>query len=188
MNARRLSPTRESPSLTAAVWTLLAASLALNLARRATYQKALPTEAAPLRVRLDSMNVVSETGEPASISFRSQPLPTILYYFSATCVWCDRNWASVRALEQRTQGKYRFIAVTSDRLTRTAKIPVHGYGMLPNAVRTAIHAGGTPHTYIISTDGVVTQSWPGAYQGRTRTAVERYFGVRLPELLNVPLR
>ena len=40
-------------------------------------------------------------------------LPTVLYYFSPTCGWCERNWDNVRALSAAAPGRYRFIGLSS---------------------------------------------------------------------------
>jgi len=42
--------------------------------------------------------------------------------------------------------------------------------------------GGTPQTLVISSDGHVQKNWMGAYAGATKSEIEAYFEVHLPEL------
>ena len=41
--------------------------------------------------------------------------------------------------------------------------------------------GATPTTILISREGKILREWSGAYVGSTKTAIEGYFRVRLPE-------
>ena len=39
--------------------------------------------------------------------------PTILYHFSPSCSWCERNWENVRTLIRETRGRYRFVGIST---------------------------------------------------------------------------
>lgn len=119
-----------------------------------------------------------------------QPLadrPTIFYYFSATCGWCDRNWPNIEALVRQTSGRYRVVGVAA-----TAEIPaaVHDRA-IPLPILTSVDADilaaygfrGTPQTVVIGQDGRVLKSWTGAYQGDQAESVANFFGVTMPGLL-----
>ena len=51
-------------------------------------------------------------GRPATISYRSDELPTILYVFKPSCGWCTKNLQNIKALAERTKGKYRVIGLS----------------------------------------------------------------------------
>jgi hypothetical protein len=119
------------------------------------------------------------------LDFASVRVPTILYFFSSRCGWCERNWNSVAALEVATRGGYRFAAVTTEdgeRRDRARGLPVPTYWSLSERDRAAYKLSSTPHTLVVSPDGRVLASWAGAYTGATREKVERYFEMQLPEL------
>ena len=42
--------------------------------------------------------------------------------------------------------------------------------------------GGTPQTILVSPQGKVLRNWSGAFAGRQRDELQRYFPVRLPEI------
>ena len=54
---------------------------------------------------------VDVSGRPRTIAFPAD-LPTVVYFFSPTCGWCERNWANVAAIARRSDGRFRFVAVT----------------------------------------------------------------------------
>jgi hypothetical protein len=171
-----------------AVWTLLIVSLGLNLLQNQRLQgTAHAREQLPLPgTRLPAIDVVSAGAQEMRLEYNAQSLPTILYYFSPSCGWCERNWNSVSALERATRGRYRFVAVTTAgetaRRDRASRLPVPTYWGLSESQRLAHEFAGTPHTVAVSPDGRVLQSWSGAYVRNVRVDVERYFQVQLPEV------
>jgi hypothetical protein len=111
--------------------------------------------------------------------------PTILYFFSAACGWCERNWANAAALERGTRDRYRFLAVSASGedvapIVRRHRLPFELYPALSRSYRGALGLAGTPHTLVVSPDGRVLESWVGAFNGRVLADVARYFRVDLP--------
>jgi peroxiredoxin len=111
-------------------------------------------------------------------------VPTVLYYFSPTCVWCEKNWSNVGALVSGTEGRYRVIGLATqapdaafirDRhiafpiLTGFSKQTLQSFGL-----------GGTPQTLVISPEHRVLKTWSGAFVSRQAKTVERFFDVQLP--------
>ena len=58
------------------------------------------------------INVKGLNGEPSSITYQGDGLPTILYIFSPRCLWCASNLENAKALASGTNGRYRFIALS----------------------------------------------------------------------------
>jgi hypothetical protein len=170
------------------VWILLLVSVGVNLLQNQRLNgAALAREGFPRPgTRVPRIDVVSSNGQPASFGYGADGRETIMYYFSTQCGWCERNWASVSALERATRGRYRFLAVTTAgdgvRQTHAGRLPVVTYWGLPQSQRAAYQFGGTPHTVVVSPSGHVLRAWSGAYFRQVKTDLERYFQVRLPEL------
>jgi peroxiredoxin len=130
------------------------------------------------------LHVTSLDGHPVEIAYREQPV--ILYYFSPTCPWCERNWINIKAVLAATQGRYRFVGLTSATnagpFLRQRGLTFEVYtGISPDAER-VYHLGGTPHTVVVSTDGRVLHAWAGVYSGSQQAEVEQAFGATLPGL------
>lgn len=110
--------------------------------------------------------------------------PTLLYYFSPTCGWCERNWANVQALQEGAQGRYRVVAVSSERglaeYARRHHLTLDVIEGISEDVRTAYAFYGTPHTVVVDAVGVVTHEWKGAFSPRIARQIEDLFGLSLP--------
>lgn len=122
-------------------------------------------------------------GQRIAINF-DHTVPTILYHFSPTCSWCERNWENVKALVAQTKGRYRFVGISQKRVTpgflRERSLDIDVAAELDIGVAERLLLGGTPQTIVVSTTGIVLQTWTGAFIGRQLNAVQRVFGVRLP--------
>jgi peroxiredoxin len=128
---------------------------------------------------------VAVGGIPITIEYPNT-LPTVLYYFSPACSWCERNWANIRALVAETKGRYRFlgvspVAVTPDFMRQHQLDFETATGISPEVAKQYAF-GGTPQTMVISADRRVLHIWSGAYTGLQRQEVEGYFGIQLPGL------
>jgi hypothetical protein len=175
------------------VFVLIVASMTLNLVQAHQLRTRIRTPSANphIGLRVPAIDVKTADAKPIRFDYSTPQQPTILYYFNPSCSWCERNWQAVEALERGTRGRYRFVAVTTadrDRVNDHA-FPVATFWAWHEAGRRAYQLGGTPHTLVIGSDGRVVRSWVGAYIRNTRSDLERYFQVRLPEVaLRVPLR
>lgn len=166
---------------------LLVGSVALNVLQanrlkelvepRPGVQPLLGTTAPPLHVKaLD--------GRPVEIRFDERP--TILYYFSPTCGWCEKNWLNIKALVAGTQGRYRFVGLSTsldvEAFLRERRLSFEVYAGLSPEVARAFQFGATPQTVVVSETGRVEHVWVGAYTPRQQQVVETTLGVVLPGL------
>jgi hypothetical protein len=122
-------------------------------------------------------------GAAVNVEFRGA-VPTVIYYFSPTCGWCERNWTNVKALSGSANGRYRVIAVTSARGLRayvdSRHLEVDVIEGMSENTRRSFAFGGPPHTLVVSPEGLVTHEWRGAYTPRMERQIEELFGILLP--------
>jgi peroxiredoxin len=124
------------------------------------------------------------TGVDKHFVFRSSELPTLLYVFQPSCVWCQRNASSINSLVAQSAGKFQVVglSLSSEGLTEFIErhqmtFPV--FTDLPVNVAEAYHLGMTPETIIVSPDGTVLKSWGGAYSGAAGPSIEKFFSLRI---------
>jgi peroxiredoxin len=186
------SPNRSRRLLTLVgrhAWTaLFACSLMLNLVHAQRLRASHAAEIASVRegTMLPPLDLVSSNGRRAQLRYGEHELPTILYFFSPACGWCERNWNNVVALERFTRGRYRFVPLSTtsdvDRLRAAHGITFEVYSGLSEELRRAHGFAGTPHTILVSPNGRVMKAWAGAYNERLSREIEGVFQVRLPGL------
>ena len=126
------------------------------------------------------------SGREVKVGYRDSRLPTVVYVFSPSCGWCERNSANVRALVSQAKSNYRFIglSLTSDGLSNyveTHNFSIPTYSDPSNATRTQYRLSSTPTTLVIAPSGKLLKIWAGAYLGTTRADIEHFFSVRLPD-------
>lgn len=114
--------------------------------------------------------------------------PTLLYYFSPTCAWCERNWGNVDALADAAKGRFRVIAVAGEADLRAFRENhplrnVEVFGGLSVADQGRLALTGTPHTLVLSAQGIVSHDWAGAFQGKAARELEELFDITLPGVL-----
>jgi peroxiredoxin len=130
-------------------------------------------------------------GQPRSIDF-AEGLPTVLYFFSSTCSWCERNWANVQSLVKASAGRFRFVGVSTERdlreFARTHEIGFEIVAGIPDSAVQAFGFGPTPHTVVVSSQGRISVEWTGAFEDKRKRAIESFFEVELPGLLPKPSR
>src|SRR5262245_36567075 len=150
-------------------WTLLlACSLVLNVVQSQRIRASHLAQPGTLRggTTLPPLDVVASNGQRVELRYTAEDLPTILYFFSPTCGWCERNWNNVAALERLTRGKYRFVplSTTADvaRVRTQHGITFEIYSGLSEALRRTHSFAGTPHTIVVSNTGRVLKAWAGA--------------------------
>jgi hypothetical protein len=117
----------------------------------------------------------------------ARDVPTVLYYFSPTCSWCDRNWDNIQALDRGSQGRYKVVLVTRARGVRQY-LAEHGVNLevvegVSESTAEAYKLNGTPQTVVASIEGIVTHEWRGAFTPRIERQLEELFGVTLPGIV-----
>lgn len=172
--------------------SLLICSVSINvfLARKTNSLRS-----ALLRVKAEDSLVVGTSlppiaakgldGQQATISYRPDEPPTILYVFKPSCGWCTKNIQNIKALAESTRGKYRVIGVSlsSDNLQEyvtKSDLTFPVYSDVSPDVAINYRMGGTPQTIVISSEGKLVKEWKGAYIGNTKQQIETQFGLELP--------
>jgi hypothetical protein len=108
----------------------------------------------------------------------------LLYVFSPTCHWCERNLANVRAIISTRHDLHVVGINIGPRLdVKAAREQPFAEIVTPTAASSrAFGFGGTPATVLIAKSGKVIKSWTGAYAGRVAEDVSKTLAVRLPGL------
>ncbi len=167
---------------------LLVISVGLNLALSQELRAARrqPEGGAAAGAILPPISGLTPNGVPLTIRPLAD-LPTVFYYFSAACGWCDRNWANVEALVKQTSGRYRVVGVAATEdvpaAIRDREISLTILTAVGADTLAAYGFRGTPQTVVIGQDGRVLKSWRGAYQGDQAESIADFFGITMPGLL-----
>jgi hypothetical protein len=163
---------------------VVSGSVNLGLARQLDYVAARAASPLAPGTRVPPISGDSVTGQVTIVYPASQPI--VLYYFSADCGWCRRNWDNVGVLANSLKGRFRLVALSaSPGVAEEVRNRLSGFEVVWNArqdVRSAYRLGGTPMTVVVGTDGNVLKAWSGAFQGRVEREIERFFNVDLPGL------
>jgi hypothetical protein len=166
---------------------LLVVSVGVNVVLAKRLKALQPPPAAALQAgeRVPELDVKTLSGTAVHFTF-DEPLPTVLYYFSPTCGWCERNWDNVRAIAAAAPGRYRFVGLSSsanvEAFMRDRGLSFDVFtGVSADALR-AYHLSGTPQTVVVAPGGTVIHAWSGAYTNRQQRSIADYFRVELPGL------
>ncbi len=166
---------------------VIGASVAMNLLLANRLLNAPTSRSVVLRsgTVVAPFTATSVAGKPTIVDYRAA-VPTILYHFSPTCTWCERNWNNVRALVAETKGRYRVVGVSTTPVTpefmRTNQLDFDVVDSVTPDVARRYGLSGTPQTIVVSTNGRVLQSWNGVFSGAQQQEVEAYFRLHLPGL------
>lgn len=173
------------------VLAMLVGSVIVNAALATELRDARRTSDRRIAAGTDVPPIAGRTaaGDAVTLSYRGE-LPTVLYYFSPTCGWCERNWDNVRALMAATRGRFRVVGLSNANQAaahlRARGVEIDLLTGFGEATVASYHLGGTPQTIVVGSDGRVARAWTGAYTGRLSSEIEAYFGVRLPGLISRP--
>ena len=136
--------------------------------------------------QVPGLEVTDLMGQPFRIEYQSAKVPTVLYVFSPSCTWCQRNGPALKELANGIRGHYRLIGISlsTDGVAEFIKahqmdFPVYSSPQAESA--SVYHLGATPETIVLSPSGTVLAAWRGAYVAAARTLVEKYFSVHLPD-------
>jgi hypothetical protein len=123
------------------------------------------------------LSVRTMGGERRVLRFSSDRRPTVLYFVSASCIWCAQNALRVKQLARLKETRYRFIAVSLSRAV-AQHMEQLGFEVVfsPNADRFRPYGiQGTPYTLVVSPEGNILRGWPGAYIGSVCESITRFF-------------
>jgi len=134
-----------------------------------------------------ALQATSLSGTPVNLSYSETSSPTVIYVFSTSCGWCDRNLENIKFLAASRKDSYRFIGLSIDRdvsqlgdYVTKVKLPFPIYHSPSPLMWNDYKLGGTPMTIVISTEGKVLDDWSGAYAQSIRENVESFFKIKLP--------
>jgi len=131
------------------------------------------------------VTLTANTGEHAAIEFGYGAVPTLFYWFSPTCGWCELNLPNFEALAAQARGRYRLVAVADASPADLANYREKHRFNFPLYTITArqiglYHFRGTPTSVLVSSRGIVLKVWAGAYLPTTLVDIERTLAVTLP--------
>jgi len=146
----------------------LAASAVLNVTQNRELRRI--TDPGPMLRPGDpvpDLRVSNVAGNEQVIGFTGT-VPTVLYVFRPSCIWCARNEGSIHALSRGASKRFRFIGVslTSDGLAEFLTAHQFEFPVVTNLapnVRAQYKLTGTPETIVVSPAGRVLKVWSGAY-------------------------
>jgi hypothetical protein len=167
----------------------LAASVFLNViqGRQLKVRADLSTDSLSPGVVVSTLKVKDLSGRYVSLKFDDTTKPTVLYVFAPSCRWCKRNSASMRALVDQMGQQYRFIGISLyggdvQEFLKNSNSGISTYYTDPTDGSVAKYKlFSTPTTLVISPEGKVLRFWVGAYVGDTKSEIERFFSVQLPQ-------
>jgi peroxiredoxin len=178
------------------IWAMMfivALSLASNLYLAYTIRDlaANPTPKfsarAPLSVGVSAPDIIAKnlSGADEKISFKEGDKPGIIYVFSPSCIWCDRNQENLKMIVASKRATHRIIGVSLVSEGVKEYVAKHNFDfpVYVNPTHDTVKAynlGGTPQTIVISSSGKVEQNWEGAFVGEMKSNAEKYFGIALP--------
>lgn len=130
------------------------------------------------------IELIAPNGDRRTLRFNERQ-PTLLYFFSPTCAWCERNWDNLRTLAAASSGRFRVVAVARETDLRefvgSHQLPgIDVNGGLSSEAYYALALSSTPHTLLVSAEGIVSHDWVGAYQGTAVREIEDLFDISLP--------
>jgi hypothetical protein len=176
-----------STILDLALTATLLTSAAFNVLQMREINRLRAPDAAPASSVFSGISAHTREGRSARISAGADGKPMLLYVFSSHCGWCVRNSESVAALASAVQARYRLVALSLDANGRQEalgrnSVPFENYAR-PSPEAVALYdLRATPTTLVVAADGRILRAWRGAYAGRVRTEIQRYFGVALPDV------
>ena|ERR1051326_3396999 len=125
-------------------------------------------------------------GGKVTVDFRKDKRATLLYVFSPTCHWCERNLANITAI-MKARPDLHVIGVNVgpplDNIS-LARQPFSEILTPTRATAQAYRFSGTPSTLLISSSAKVLGTWTGAYAGPIAADISQAFAVSLPGLLD----
>ncbi len=141
-------------------------------------------ELLPAGSKAPAFEGTSLTGAKVSLDF-SDKRPTLLYVFSPTCHWCEKNLENIRTIV-KTRRDLRVIGVNiGPKLDAEAakKQPFDEVVQPSSRTFQAYRFSGMPATVLIEPGGRITNAWAGAYAGPVAADISKTLAVTLPGLL-----
>lgn len=107
---------------------------------------------------------------------------TLLYVFSPSCVWCERNASAIKAIVSAAGDRFEVVAVSPVPVSKDQAVEK---GLAPASVITGIspsilqqaHFGATPTTLLVEPGGRISHVWAGAFSREAMSDIAAVIGV-----------
>jgi hypothetical protein len=111
--------------------------------------------------------------------------PSVIYFFSPTCVWCKRNAEALNRLAERVRGKYQILGLAlSDSgvedFAKATQMTIPRYVDPDTKTLNDYKFGPTPETIVVAPGGKVLAVWSGAFSAVTMAKINGFFGTDFP--------
>jgi Thioredoxin-like len=168
---------------------VLLASVSLNIVQGRLLRARSAEVSGSLEAGIDlpAMKVKDLVGHDVLIGYVDSPKPTVLYIFTPSCQWCRRNFASIRSLVDQRGQQYRFIGISLANNNLRDYVKKYDFGASAwyadpdEDSRVRYRLFSTPTTLVISPSGKLVSVWTGAYVGQTKSEIEHFFSVQIPD-------
>jgi peroxiredoxin len=170
---------------------ILGASLALNvyfgLRGKASPELQQSVSVLAAGARAPALYAEQIDGTRVTIDWAESSKPWILYVFSPSCVWCQRNENNFETIVRSHQSDHRIVGLSTTskhirEYTEKHRLTYPVYAN-PDPSKSPFYAQAmTPTTYLISPRGIVLAVWRGAYSGAVKKGIEAKLNVQLPGL------
>jgi hypothetical protein len=168
---------------------ILAGSLALNVnlgvERARTPRISHDADTATLMkpgTQAPAFEGIDAKGARVSLTYNADMRDTMLYVFSPSCHWCERNFANIKAIVDARRD-LRMVGVSLGNVQTDSHSNQIGFEAIVRPTAATIKAHGlraTPTTILVSH---VRKAWPGAYTGTLGAEVSKVLVVSLPGLV-----
>jgi thiol-disulfide isomerase/thioredoxin len=129
-----------------------------------------------------SFEALDVQGNIQTVRLSGQRRPTVVFAYSPNCVWCKATWPLFSHVAKARAAQFRFMTLCLGVSPVFRDDDVAAFARPSESVVNVLHLTTVPQTILIEGNGRVQRVWAGAYVGGTRTAIERYFGLSLPNL------
>jgi hypothetical protein len=134
-----------------------------------------------------AMSGVTNSGTTLEIVSDRMPRDRVIYWISARCKWSTLNERSFRRLYDLKHNEFDFVAVSAlpEALTEAQSLwtpPYRLVGPPPTELQQQARLQETPSTVVVGPDRKLLRVWKGAYIGKIKSEVERFFHITLPTL------
>jgi hypothetical protein len=173
---------RKSGSVDWLLVGLLGLSLTVNVVQYSASPSIPRSEQLEVGTKVPAFDGKTLEGQSIAIS----PSATVLYLFSPSCVWSERNQQNAEYLSEQLPSGYSFVpvALTAEGVREfLAAKGLEWSVIVPGAdTAKAYHLSVTPTTIVVKEDGVIEHVWIGAYSGHVARSIENAFALELPGL------
>jgi hypothetical protein len=129
------------------------------------------------------------SGDDTTVDFAHKAV--VMYMFSPSCSWCERNLDNARFLADHAGAQYDFVGVALDdtdlaQYLADRRLTWRVVRRVPRDLQGRYRLSGTPTTLMVGQGGRVLHTWTGAYSGQVASEIQDAFHLTLPGLRALP--